>query len=95
VVHTENESLTDLNRREVVSLLPLIVMVFWIGLYPKFFLDKMNPSVHSFVNDFTVRYYEGLRTGEARLVDFDELEQRLEAAGGLAMVEPTHEEVQR
>jgi hypothetical protein len=29
------------------------------------------------------------------LVDFDELEQRLEAAGGLAMVEPTHEEVQR
>ena len=79
VVHTENESLTDLNRREVASLLPLIVMVFWIGLYPKFFLDKMNPSVDAFVTDFTVRYYEGRRTGEPRLVDFDELKQSFEA----------------
>ena len=92
IVHPENESLTDLNRREVASLLPLIVMVFWIGLYPKFFLDKMNPSVDAFVTDFTVRYYEGRRTGEPRLVDFEELEQRIEAAGGLAMAEPTHEE---
>jgi NADH-quinone oxidoreductase subunit M len=95
VVHTENESLTDLNRREVVSLLPLIVMVFWIGLYPKFFLDKMNPSVDSFVTDFTVRYYEGRRTGEPRLLDFDELKQRLEAAGGLALIEPARDEVER
>jgi NADH-quinone oxidoreductase subunit M len=91
VVHTENESLTDLNRREVVSLLPLIVMVFWIGLYPKFFLDKMNPSVDSFVTDFTVRYEEGLRTTEPRLVDFDELAQRSESAGGLAMARPADE----
>ena len=33
VVHSENESLTDLNRREVVSLLPLIVMVLLALLY--------------------------------------------------------------
>ncbi len=95
VVHTENESLPDLNRREVVSLLPLIVMVFWIGLYPKFFLDKMNPSVDAFVNDFTVRYYEGTRTGEPRLVDFDELKERIRSQGGLAVAELTREEVQR
>jgi len=95
VVHTENESLTDLNRREVVSLLPLVVMVFWIGLYPKFFLDKMNPSVDAFVTDFTVRYEEGLRTGEPRLVDFDQLTQRFDAAGGLALARPADEEAQR
>jgi len=94
VVHTENESLTDLNRREVVSLLPLIVMVFWIGLYPKFFLDKMNPSVDSFVTNFTVRYEEGRRTAEPRLVDFDELARRSEAAGALVMARPADEEVQ-
>jgi hypothetical protein len=68
-------------------------MVFWIGLYPKFFLDKMNPSVDSFVTDFTVRYYEGRRTSEAHLVDFEQLRERLEAAGGLAMVQPDGEEV--
>jgi NADH-quinone oxidoreductase subunit M len=95
VVHAENESLSDLDRREVVSLLPLLVMVFWIGLYPKFFLDKMTASVDSFVTDFTVRYYEGLRTGEPHVVDFDELKRRLEAAGGLAMSDQAHEEVQR
>ncbi|UCF48473.1 MAG: NADH-quinone oxidoreductase subunit M [Myxococcales bacterium] len=95
VVHAENESLTDLNRREVLSLLPLIVMVFWIGLYPKFFLDKMNPAVDSFVSEFTVRYHEGRRTSEPRLVDFEELADRFEAAGGLAMAQPTDEEVAR
>jgi NADH-quinone oxidoreductase subunit M len=92
VVHEENSTLPDLNRREVLSLLPLVVMVFWIGLYPKFFLDRMHPAADEFVRDFTVRYYEGRRTTEARLVDFDLLKQRLEAAGGLAMAEPAHEE---
>jgi NADH-quinone oxidoreductase subunit M len=95
VVHTENEALTDLNRREVASLLPLIVMVFWIGLYPKFFLDKMNPAVDAFVTDFTVRYEEGLRTGEPRLVDFDKLTQGFDAPDGLALARPTNEEAQR
>jgi len=93
VVHPENESLTDLDRREVVCLLPLLVMVFWIGLYPKFFLDRMNPSVDSFVTDFAVRYYEGRRTTEPHLADFDELKRQLDAAGGLAMVHQGDEEV--
>ena len=95
VVHSENESLPDLNRREVVSLLPLIVMVFWIGLYPKFFLDKMNPAVDSFISDFTIRYYEGRRTAEPHLIELEELKLRLEGVRSLAMVESTDEEVQR
>jgi NADH-quinone oxidoreductase subunit M len=95
VTQEENESLTDLNRREVISLLPLIVMVFWIGLYPKFFLDKMSPTVDSFVSDFTMRYYEGRRTAEPRLVDFDKLKERMQAAGSLAMAQPADREEQR
>ena len=89
VENPENESLADLNRREVWSLVPLIAMVFWIGLYPKYFLDKMNPTVDEFVTDFTVRYYEGSRTAEPRLVDFDAARKRLEEAGELAMVQRT------
>jgi len=95
VVHPENESLPDLNRREVVSLLPLIVLVFWIGLYPKFFLDKMNPAVDSFISDFTIRYYEGRRTVEPHLTDLDELKLRLKGVRSLAMTESTGEDVQR
>ncbi len=92
VTHEENQGLSDLNRREVLSLLPLVALVFWIGLYPKFFLDKLDPTADEFVTDFTVRYYEGRRTSEARLVDFDRLKEQLEAAGELAFRDSADEE---
>jgi len=95
LVHVENESLSDLNRREVMSLVPLLVLVFWIGLYPKFFLDKMNPAVDSFISDFTVRYYEGRRTTDPHLVELDELKARLDATRSLAMAKPIDEEMQQ
>ena len=95
LTHDENKTLSDINRRETIAVIPLLLMVFWIGLYPKYFLDKMNPAVDEFVTDFTVRYYEGQRTSEAHLVDFEELKERLEAAGELAMVEPGAEEAER
>lgn len=41
----ENRSLKDLNWREVVTLVPLIVFIFWIGLYPKPFFSLMAPAV--------------------------------------------------
>ena len=47
------------------------------------------------MTDFTVRYEVGLETGEARLVDFDQLTQRFDAAGGLALARPADEEAQR
>ena len=95
VVHPENESLADLNRREIWSLVPLTILVFWIGLYPKLFLDKMNPSVDSFVTDFTVRYYEGRNASDPRLVDFEELKDQFEKAGAFAMAEPMPQEAER
>jgi NADH-quinone oxidoreductase subunit M len=45
LTHEENRTLADLNRREWLYLLPIIVFVFWIGVYPKTFLDKMQPSI--------------------------------------------------
>jgi NADH-quinone oxidoreductase subunit M len=45
VTHEENRKLPDLNVREILILVPLLVMIFWIGLYPKFFFDLMNPTV--------------------------------------------------
>jgi len=40
-----NRLLKDLNAREIVVLVPLILFILWIGLYPKPLLEKMEPSV--------------------------------------------------
>ena len=37
--------LTDLDRREMATLIPLVVFVFWIGLYPNPILSRMHASV--------------------------------------------------
>jgi len=41
----KNKGLKDLNLREQWTIIPLIILAFWIGLYPKPFLRIMEPTV--------------------------------------------------
>jgi NADH-quinone oxidoreductase subunit M len=41
----ENQVLKDLSLREIFTLGPVLVLIFWIGLYPKPFLDLIGPAV--------------------------------------------------
>jgi len=47
--HPAETPLTDLNLREMCALGVLIVPIFWIGLYPKFFTRRMQPSLQPIV----------------------------------------------
>jgi NADH-quinone oxidoreductase subunit M len=47
VDNPKNTSLTDLDGREIATLVPIIIMCFWIGLYPSPFLSYMKASVEN------------------------------------------------
>lgn len=46
----ENRTLKDINWREIIIIVPLLVFIFWIGLYPKPFFTLMAPAVDNLVN---------------------------------------------
>ena len=41
----ENLALKDLSAREVLTLLPLLILIFWMGLFPAPFYAFINPTV--------------------------------------------------
>jgi NADH-quinone oxidoreductase subunit M len=45
VTHEENQKLKDVSVREILILAPILLMAFWIGLYPKPFFMLMAPAV--------------------------------------------------
>jgi NADH-quinone oxidoreductase subunit M len=53
VTNPKNEKLHDLTPREVLTFAPLLIMAFWIGLYPKPFFQILEQPVNQIVQ--TVR----------------------------------------
>jgi NADH-quinone oxidoreductase subunit M len=52
VTNPKNEKLHDLTPREVLTFAPLILMAFWIGIYPKPFFQILEQPVNQIVADY-------------------------------------------
>lgn len=52
LANEKNRQLKDLSLREMLVLLPFIIAVFWIGLYPQTCLRKMDVSVKHYIAQY-------------------------------------------
>lgn len=43
------KSFTDLNKREISVLLPLILVIVYIGIYPELFLESLHGSLSAWI----------------------------------------------
>ncbi len=49
VTNDENKTLKDVNKRELIALIPLTIITIWLGVYPKVLLEPINNSVKGVV----------------------------------------------
>ena len=78
----ENEGLPDLTARERLVLAPLVILIFYIGLFPGQMLDTMKPAIDRFSAEYSSKLYAGNQNPNTR----DMLREDYVPAGALAAV---------
>jgi NADH-quinone oxidoreductase subunit M len=70
VTHDVNKTLPDMNLREHAVLLPLVVMAFWIGIYPKPFFAVIEKPVERIVRQVNPGFYPAVpaQSAETRAI---------------------------
>ena len=46
-LNPSNSGLTDMTTREIVVMVPIVILFFVIGLFPNLFFEKINPPVEA------------------------------------------------
>src|SRR6202047_2816570 len=62
VTQFANEDLPDLNLREYATLVPLVILAFWIGIYPKPFFALIEKPVQKSVEQVNPNFYQAEHT---------------------------------
>jgi NADH-quinone oxidoreductase subunit M len=58
VKNEKNQTLPDLDAREAWQFAPLIILIFWIGIYPKPLLSYINPQTEAVVAQVYPNYFK-------------------------------------
>ena len=53
------KAMLDLSPREIAVFAPLVVLVFWMGIYPSNFIDMMSVSVDNLITNYKVAIADG------------------------------------
>jgi NADH-quinone oxidoreductase subunit M len=61
----ENENLPDMGRREIAYIVPLILLCFWIGLYPQPVFSFLEKPVDYIVSKVDPEYAAALAARES------------------------------
>jgi NADH:ubiquinone oxidoreductase subunit 4 (subunit M) len=71
----ENKELSDMNWREALIAFPIVIMIFWIGIYPRTFIDKIEPSVNKVIETVKSKAQTGDDSENATFesIDSDEI----------------------
>ena len=56
IKNPKNLELKDLNVREIAYMVPMIAMIFLMGIYPKLFFQKMDVTVEHLLSDVKSKY---------------------------------------
>ena len=62
----ENEHIPDLNARELATMIPLIAVIIWLGVYPAPVLRRMEASAQQLVSQVTAGSASGASQNVAR-----------------------------
>jgi NADH-quinone oxidoreductase subunit M len=73
VTNPKNEKLHDLTPREMLTFAPLLIMAFWIGLYPKPFFQILEQPVNQIVQTVRPGYPGTSRAVNASVKPGDQL----------------------
>jgi NADH-quinone oxidoreductase subunit M len=58
VTNPANEGLRDLDKREAWQFAPLIILIFWIGVYPNTLLSYIRPQTNTVVAQVSPGYFK-------------------------------------
>jgi len=73
ITNEANKTLKDLNAKETMSLIPLVLIVIWLGIYPKPVLEPIDNSVKamlSFMDEkaITVEAKDMIHTAQTKII---------------------------
>jgi len=85
VTNPLNEHLPDLNLREYITLVPLVLLALWIGVYPKPIFKCLEKPVEQIVQTVNPDYYRAERAAVPQSIGV--LSTRAMPAAGLAATE--------